>query len=134
MVYIAIQGNYAMVGQKKKVNENSLKNLIPLSERSQSERREIAKKGAEATNRIKAEKVKRAEANEYIWEALGEKTVKEVLETGTLAQKIDLIKAILPKDAQNQIISGALDIQKIFITQKEQAETDEHIENFINEG
>lgn len=123
-----------MVGQKKKVNENSLKNLIPMSERSQSERREIAKKGAEATNRIKAEKVKRAEANEYIWEALGEKTVKEVLETGTLAQKIDLIKAILPKDAQNQIISGALDIQKIFITQKEQEETDEHIENFINEG
>lgn len=123
-----------MVGQKKKVNENSLKNLIPLSERSQSERIEIAKKGAEATNRIKAEKVKRAEANEYIWEALGEKTVKEVLETGTLAQKIDLIKAILPKDAQNQIISGALDFQKIFITQKEQEETDEHIENFINEG
>ena len=123
-----------MVGQKKKVNENSLKNLIPMSERSQSERREIAKKGAEATNRIKAEKVKRAEANEYIWEALGEKTVNEVLETGTLAQKIDLIKAILPKDAQNQIISGALDIQKIFITQKEQEETDEHIENFINEG
>lgn len=123
-----------MVGQKKKVNENSLKNLIPLSERSQSERIEIAKKGAEATNRIKAEKVKRAEANEYIWEALGEKTVKEVLETGTLAQKIDLIKAILPKDAQNQIISGALDIQKIFITQKEQEKTDEHIENFINEG
>ena len=123
-----------MVGQKKKVNENSLKNLIPMSERSPSERREIAKKGAEATNRIKAEKVKRAEANEYIWETLGEKTVNEVLETGTLAQKIDLIKAILPKDAQNQIISGALDIQKIFITQKEQEETDEHIENFINEG
>lgn len=123
-----------MVGQKKKISENSMKNLIPFSKRTQAERRELGKKGAEATNRIKAEKVKRAEANEYIWEALGEKTVKEVLETGTLAQKIDLIKAILPKDAQNQIISGALDIQKIFITQKEQEETDEHIENFINEG
>lgn len=111
-----------------------MKNLIPFSERTQAERRELGKRGAEVTNRIKAEKIKRAEANEYIWEALGEKTIKEVLETGTLAQKIDLIKAILPKDAQNQIISGSLDIQKIFISPEEKKETDEHIENFINEG
>ena len=123
-----------MVGQKKKISENSMKNLIPFSERTQAERRELGKRGAEVTNRIKAEKIKRAEANEYIWEALGEKTIKEVLETGTLAQKIDLIKAILPKDAQNQIISGSLDIQKIFISPEEKKETDEHIENFINEG
>lgn len=117
-----------------KVSEKSIKNLIPMNQRTPSERREIAKKGAEATNALKKEKIKRAEANEYIWEALGEKTIKEVLETGTLAQKIDLIKAILPKDAQNQIISGSLDIQKIFISPEEKKETDEHIENFINEG
>lgn len=129
---MAIQGKHAMDRQKKKISEKSLKNLK--MDFTRAERQENGRKGAEITNRIKAEKVKRAEANEYIWEALGEKTVKEVLETGTLAQKIDLIKAILPKDAQNQIISGSLDIQKIFISPEEKKETDEHIESFINEG
>lgn len=106
-----------------------------MSQRTPAERRELGKKGAEVTNALKREKIKRAEANEYIWEMLGEKTVKEVLEQGTIAQKIDLLKAILPKDAQNQILSGSLDIQKIFVTQKEVKETDKHIDEFIdNEG
>ena len=115
-----------------KVSEKSIKNLIPMNKRTQAERRELGKKGAEVTNAIKREKIKRAEANEYIWEMLGEKTVKEVLEQGTIAQKIDLLKAILPKDAQNQILSGSLDIQKIFVTPQEKEEAEKHIDDFIN--
>lgn len=126
------------MAEKKKRNQSEaqLRNLEKgnFANKSPSERREIARRGAQRTNEIKREKVKRAEANEYIWQMLGEKTVQEVMEGGTLAQKIDLLKAVLPKDAQNQILSGSLDIQKIFITQKEKEETDKHIEEFIKES
>lgn len=46
---------------KRKMSENSLKNLQPLNTKSKEERREIAKKGAEATNRIRAERKTLAE-------------------------------------------------------------------------
>ena len=46
---------------KRKMSENSLKNLQPLNTKSKEERKEIAKKGAEATNRIRAERKTLAE-------------------------------------------------------------------------
>lgn len=41
---------------KRKISENSLKNLKPFSERTPAERRELGKKGAEKTNKLKAER------------------------------------------------------------------------------
>lgn len=35
--------------------------------------------------------------------------------------------------AQKQQVTGGLEIQKVFITEQEQKETDEHIDNVINE-
>ena len=47
---------------KRKMNENSLKNLKPLQDRTKEERREIATKGAEATNKkIKIKRTLREE-------------------------------------------------------------------------
>ena len=91
-------------------NPKSKENLRPLNTRNESERKEIAKMGAEATNRIKAEKVRRENANEYIWDTIGVPTVEEVLTQGTTQQKLDLLKAVLPKDVLEQKLSGSLDI------------------------
>lgn len=119
---------------KRKMSENSLNNLRPMNTRNQSERIEIAKKGAEAANKVKAEKVKRENANEYIWEKIGVPVVEEVLTQGTTQQKLELLKSVLPKDALEQKLSGSLDIQKIFITPEEKKETDDHIDNIIAES
>ena len=98
------------MGNNMAYNPKSKENLRPLNTRTESERKEIAKMGAEATNRIKAEKVKRENANEYIWDTIGVPTVQEVLTQGTTQQKLDLLKAVLPKDVLEQKLSGSLDI------------------------
>ena len=98
------------MGNNMAYNPKSKENLRPLNTRTESERKEIAKMGAEATNRIKAEKVKRENANEYIWDTIGVPTVEEVLTQGTTQQKLDLLKAVLPKDVLEQKLSGSLDI------------------------
>lgn len=85
---------------KRKVSEKSLKNLKPFSERSPSERKELAKKGAEVTNRIKAQKVKRENALNWLWDEYGIKLTDEILKDGSKKDKTELLKAILPKDKQ----------------------------------
>jgi hypothetical protein len=52
---------------KKKMNPNSLKNLIPQNERTPERRKEIAKMGAEATNK----KIRKRKTFREIIEALG---------------------------------------------------------------
>lgn len=121
---------------KRNMSEKQLANLEKgnFALKSPAERKEIATRGAEAANRVKAEKVKREQANEYIWEKIGVATVDEVLTLGTTQQKLDLLKAVLPKDVLEQKLSGSLDIQKIFITPEEKKETDEHIDGIVAES
>lgn len=121
---------------KRNMSPNQLANLEKgnLAKKSPAERKEIATRGAEAANRVKAEKVKRENANEYIWEKIGVATVDEVLTQGTTQQKLDLLKAVLPKDMLEQKLTGSLDIQKIFITPEEKKETDEHIDKIVAES
>lgn len=119
---------------KRKVSEKSLKNLKPFSERSESERRELAKKGAEKTNQIKAQKVKRENALSWLWDEYGIKLTDDILKNGTTKDKTELLKAILPKDKQVNEISGNIGIEKIFITQEEKKATDKHIDDVINDG
>ena len=120
---------------KRKVPENSLKNLIPLNKRSLSERKEIAKMGAAKTNEIKKQKVERAEAREYLWNELyGKGRIQDILENGSTKEIIDLIKALLPPEKQTQEIIGNLTTQRIFITPEEKNDTDKHIDEVINES
>ena len=126
---------------KRKMSENSLKNLKPFSKRNQSERREIAKKGAEKTNQIKREKRKRENMLTELFELLDKEgiidgtidTIKEEVKNGNIKNAIELLKLVKPNELQMQQITGGLEIQKVFITEKEHNETIKHIQDVINE-
>lgn len=119
---------------KRKMSENSLKNLEKgnLANKTPSERKEIARKGAEKTNKIKKEKVAREEARNYIWnEIFGNGIIQDIIENGSTRDMIDLIKALLPPEKQVQEIIGDLTTKKVFVTPKELKETDAHIDSVI---
>lgn len=119
---------------KRKMSENSLKNLEKgnLANKTPSERKEIARKGAEKTNKIKKEKVAREEARNYIWnEIFGNGIIQDIIENGSTRDLIDLIKALLPPEKQVQEIIGDLTTKKVFVTPKELKETDAHIDSVI---
>ncbi len=126
---------------KRKMSENSLKNLKPLSERNLSERKEIAKKGAEKTNRIKREKRQREAMLDDLFKLLDRKgiidgtidTIKEEVKSGNIKNAIELLKLVKPNELQMQQITGGVEIQKVFITEKERREVDKHIDDVINE-
>ena len=116
------------------MSENSLKNLEKgnLANKTPSERKEIARKGAEKTNKIKKEKVAREEARNYIWnEIFGNGIIQDIIENGSTRDMIDLIKALLPPEKQVQEIIGDLTTKKVFVTPKELKETDAHIDSVI---
>lgn len=126
---------------KRKMSENSLKNLKPFSQRTPEERQEYGKKGAEKTNKIRREKRQRANMLGDIFELLNKEgiidgtidAIKEEVKRGKIKNAIELLKLVKPNEAQIQQITGSLGFQKIFITEKEKQETDEHIDNVINE-
>ena len=126
---------------KRKMSENSLKNLKPLSERNLSERKEIAKKGAEKTNRIKREKRQRVAMLDDLFKLLDKEgiidgtidTIKEEVKGGNIKNAIELLKLVKPNELQMQQITGGVEIQKVFITEKERQEVDKHIDDVINE-
>ena len=126
---------------KRKMSENSLKNLKPFSERSEAERREFGKKGAEKTNQIKREKRQRENMLYDLFQLLDKEgiidgtidTIKEEVKNGNIKNAIELLKLVKPNELQIQQITGGLEIQKVFITEKEQQKTDKHIDNVINE-
>ena len=126
---------------KRKMSENSLKNLRPFSERNQAERRELGKIGAEKANQIKREKRKRENMLTELFELLDKEgiidgtidTIKEEVQNGNIKNAIELLKLVKPNETQVQQITGALEVQKIFITEDEKKETDKHIDDVINE-
>lgn len=126
---------------KRKMSENSLKNLKPFSERSEAERRECGKKGAEKTNRIKREKRQREAMLDDLFKLLDKEgiidgtidTIKEEVKSGNIKNAIELLKLVKPNELQMQQITGGVEIQKVFITKKEQQQTDKHIDDTINE-
>lgn len=74
---------------KRKISENSLKNLKPFSERTLAERRELGKKGAEKTNRIKAERKTLAELMKVALSLPNEETgeINEIAITNAIINK-----------------------------------------------
>lgn len=126
---------------KRKMSENSLKNLKPFSKRNQSERREIAKKGAEKTNQIKREKRKRENMLTELFELLDKEgiidgtidTIKKEVKNGNIKNAIELLKLVKPNELQMQQITGGVEIQKVFITEEERKAVEKHINDVINE-
>ena len=120
---------------KRKMSENSLKNLKPFSERTQAERRELAKKGAERTNQIKREKIKRAESKEIIFdEFLGTKEqLRELWLSLSPKDRKDILLKLLPNDDQNLNLNGSLGTKTVFVTAEEHQQTLKHIQDVINE-
>lgn len=128
---------------KRKMSENSLKNLEKgnLANKTPSERKEIARKGAAKTNQIRAEKRKRENMLPDLFKLLDEagiidgsiEAIANEVQKGNVKNALELLKLVKPNELQQQQIMGSLAVQKIFITQKEQQETDEHIDNVINE-
>ena len=64
------------------VTEKQMANLIPQNKRSQRERKEIARKGAEATNRVKAEKKSLRQCAEIFGAMPDNKTTEELKAQG----------------------------------------------------
>jgi len=115
--------------QKEVLERNNFKNKTP------AERSELGAKGAAATNKIKAEKVKLEDSPIFIWDLLFDTAEKFQKWFATLPPKEqkDVLLAILPKAKQTNEIIGSLGLEKVFITKEETKDTDNHIDDFIND-
>jgi len=121
---------------KRQMNPKSLENLKPMSERTRAERQELGKKGAEVTNRIKAEKKSREEGNVFIWDryfSTGEK-MDEFWNSLTPKDKAAILMSILPKDKQVNELIGSIGIQKVFVTPEMIDEAKEKTKELLEDG
>lgn len=88
---------------KKKMSENSLKNLKkgkPFDANCEEIARKAQKKSVEKRKENDEKKVKRENAVEWLWETYGIQLSEEIFKNGTTKDKTELLKAILPKDKQ----------------------------------
>ena len=106
-------------GNKRGMPKESRKNLVPMSKRSQAERRECGMKGAEKTNQIRREKKERAEMCNILFDEIYQRgLLTEVVETashkitenGDSKDLIELLKIIKPNDKQIQEITGDVNL------------------------
>lgn len=58
--------------------------------------------------------------------------VKEEVLNGNNKNAIELLKVIKEPEAQNINLNGGIEVQKVFIDEKTQKNTDKHIDDFIN--
>lgn len=145
--------------EKKKISEKSLANLIPLSQRDPKRRKEIAKMGAEATNKLKKKR----------------KTFREIIETlgpmGATENEKEMFRQMFPEVDPDEItkdmmliasmyrqaiakgnvrassmirdtagekpdtnITGSITTEKIFISAEEKKVALEHIAQVVTDG
>lgn len=145
--------------EKKKISEKSLANLIPLSQRDPKRRKEIAKMGAEATNKLKKKR----------------KTFREIIETlgpmGATENEKEMFRQMFPYVDPDEItkdmmliasmyrqailkgnvrassmirdtagekpdtnITGSITTEKIFISAEEKKVALEHIAQVVTDG
>ena len=129
---------------KRKMSENSLKNLQPLNTKSKEERKEIAKKGAEATNKIRAERKTLAELMKIELQLPDEETgeINNIAITKAMVNKAKkgdvsayqtIRDTIGEKPTDKQEVIGNIGIQKVFVTPEELKKVNQHIDEFIEE-
>lgn len=117
---------------KRKMSEESLKNLTPFTQNSEKSR-EAQKKSVLKRQENKENKIAREESKDWTWEQYGLKFLEFIDKYGDAKTKADIVKALFPNDKQTQEILGSLGIEKIFVTPDEAKETDEHINKFLND-
>ena len=121
--------------QKEVLARNNFKNKTP------AERSALGAKGAETTNKLKAEKKSRQERLDWLVELLEDagiytesiKQIKKEVKGGNLRNFLALFALIKKPDTQTQQLIGNLGIEKVFITKDEASETDNHIDGFLND-
>lgn len=129
---------------KRKISENSLKNLKPFSERTLAERRELGKKGAEKTNQIKAERKTLAELMKVALSLPNVETgeINEIAITNAIINKAakgdvsayQTIRDTIGEKPENKIkLDGGVEVQKVFIEAKKQKAAENHIKDFIDD-
>jgi hypothetical protein len=84
---------------KKKLKENSLKNLQSFTQNSEKSR-EAQKKSVEARKKNKQEKIARENSKEWAWEQYGKDFLEDIAKYGTTKDKVEVIKALFPTDKQ----------------------------------
>lgn len=125
---------------KRKMNENSLKNLKDFS---RAERVENGRKGAAITNAKIAERKTLAEIMKVALRLANQETgeINEIAITNALINKaakgdvsayLAIRDTIGEKPSDKQIIEGNVGVKKVFITPQEQKNTDDHINEVIN--
>ena len=114
------------------------KNLKLNSERTPSERREIAKKaGIKSGEKRRERKALKEELLLLLSTGDTQKKLSVALIEKAMNGEVKAFEVIRdtigekPRDKQE--ITGGVEIQKVFITEKEQQETDKHIDDVINE-
>lgn len=113
--------------QKEILAKNNFKN------KPRAERSALGAKGAQKTNQIKKEKIKRENSKDWTWDKYGTELIEDIVKNGSTKDKVELVKTLLPNDKQINELAGSLGIEKIFITQEEKNATDKHIDDFIND-
>ena len=119
--------------QKEVLARNNFKN------KTRAERSELGAKGAEITNRIKAEKKSRQERLDWLDELLDDagiyvesiEQIKKEVKEGNLKNFLALFALIKKPDTQTQQLTGSIGFEKVFITPEEDKATEKHIKDFI---
>ena len=99
------------MGYKRGQNPNSKKALEPTNfvNKTAEERREIARRGAEATNRVKKEKKQRAEMCNILFDEIYNRGLlteavavaeQKAVELGDIKELLELLKIVKPPEKQ----------------------------------
>lgn len=133
-----------MTGQKRKMSENQLKNL--------EKGKNYFARSKEIARNAQIEAIKKRKENQSFQEIMNMR-LENIDEESGLTNKVAIVDALInkaklgdkqaaefvrdtagEKPSENKVISGSLDIQKVFISADEKEATDKHIEQFIDES
>ena len=116
------------------VTEKQMANLIPQNKRSQRERKEIARKGAEATNRVKAEKKTLRQCAEIFGAMPDNKTTEELkaqgVEVDDVTQNMGVIFGLYKSAKRGN--SNAARVLAELVGELKQQQTNVNVTNNIN--
>ena len=116
------------------VTEKQMANLIPQNKRSQRERKEIARKGAEATNRVKAEKKTLRQCAEIFGAMPDNKTTEELkaqgIEVDDVTQNMGVVFGLYKSAKRGN--SNAARVLAELVGELKQQQTNVNVTNNIN--
>lgn len=120
---------------KRKVSEKSLENLKkgkPFSVDDKERARKCNKKSQAKRKENLAKYYLREEARDEIFkEILKQDKITQAIAEMTPREIIELLKTVLPPEKITQEIIGNLGLEKVYITEKDEKQVQEHINKFI---